>query len=336
MSRWLVTGGAGFIGSHLVEELLRRGEEVVTLDNLSTGRLANLDDVRRSVGEEAWRRHTFMQADLLDGEACRNACRDVKYVLHQAALGSVPRSIADPVASNAANVTGFLNIAVAAKDAGVARFVYASSSSVYGDHPALPKVEDQVGRQLSPYAVTKMVDELYAGVFTKVYGLETVGLRYFNVFGARQDPEGPYAAVIPRWIKALLRNEEVRINGDGDTSRDFCYVKNVVQVNLKAATQPDVPEAHRVFNVAVHQRVTLNQLFETLVELLSASHPAVRERRPVYGPFRQGDVRHSLADISRARESLGYAPTHDLRSGLIEALGWYVSQFEPEAQSVQS
>lgn len=336
MSRWLVTGGAGFIGSHLVEQLLRQGEEVVTLDNLSTGRLANLDHVRKCVGEDAWRRHSFLQADILDPQACRSACRDVRYVLHQAALGSVPRSIADPVASNAANVTGFLNIIVAAKDAGVRRFVYASSSSVYGDHPALPKVEDQIGRQLSPYAVTKMVDELYAGVFTRVYGLETVGLRYFNVFGARQDPEGPYAAVIPRWVKALLQDEEVRINGDGETSRDFCYVKNVVQANLKAATREDLPEAHRIFNVAVHHRVTLNQLFETLVDLLSASHPGVMGRRPAYGPFRQGDVRHSLADISRARQSLGYEPTHDLRSGLAEALGWYVSQFDPAGQTVRS
>lgn len=328
MARWLVTGGAGFIGSHLVEALLGRGDDVVTLDNLSTGHAENLEDVRERVGEQAWRRHTFLEADIVDPDICRQACSGAQFVLHQAALGSVPRSIADPLASNAANVTGFLNVLVAAKDAGVKRLVYASSSSVYGDHPALPKVEHQTGKQLSPYAVTKMVNELYGGVFSRVYGIETVGLRYFNVFGARQDPEGPYAAVIPRWVKALLTGEDVRIHGDGETTRDFCYVKNVVQANLKAALGEALGSNSEVFNVAVSQRVSLNRLFDTLVELLSITHPQVKTRRPVHGDFRQGDVRHSLADISRARDAIGYEPTHDLRAGLAEALPWYVSQLD--------
>ncbi|MFO1320393.1 MAG: SDR family oxidoreductase [Burkholderiales bacterium] len=334
MATWLVTGGAGFIGSHLVESLLMQGEQVRTLDNLSTGHASNLEDVRRRVGESAWARHNFIHADILDLDACRRACNGAQFVLHQAALGSVPRSIADPIASNAANVSGFLNLLVAAKDAGIRRVVYASSSSVYGDHPALPKVEDQTGQPLSPYAVTKVVNELYAGVFSKVYGMEVIGLRYFNVFGARQDPEGPYAAVIPRWVKSLLRDEEVRIHGDGETTRDFCYVKNVVQANLKAATTDSLDADRRVLNVAVNQRVSLNVLFGTLVELLSCTHPVVRSRHPVFVEFRQGDVRHSLADISRAREVIGYSPTHDLRAGLEEALPWYVSQFERSSSPV--
>lgn len=321
--RWLVTGGAGFIGSHLVEHLLGFGQHVVTLDNFATGHRRNLDHVREAVGDAAWQRHRLVEGDIRDASACAEACAGIDYVLHQAALGSVPRSIADPALSNAANVTGTLNMLVAARDAGARRFVYASSSSVYGDHPDLPKVESKIGRPLSPYAVTKYVCELYAGVFSRSYGMETVGLRYFNVFGARQDPEGPYAAVIPRWVKALLAKQPVRIFGDGETSRDFCYVKNVVQANLLAATREGPDAVNRVYNVAVRQRTSLNMLFDDLRQLLGVKAEAV------YEDFRPGDVRHSLADIREAQERLGYAPTHDLRAGLQEALAWYVAEYAP-------
>jgi UDP-N-acetylglucosamine/UDP-N-acetylgalactosamine 4-epimerase len=320
-ARWLVTGGAGFIGSHLVETLLGAGQEVVTLDNFATGRRRNLDLVRASVGEVAWGRHRLIEADIRDATVCAAACEGVQYVLHQAALGSVPRSIADPLLSHAANVNGTLNMLVAARDAKVDRFVYASSSSVYGDHPALPKVEDVIGRQLSPYAVTKYVTELYASVFARSYGLRSIGLRYFNVFGARQDPAGPYAAVIPRWVKAMLAGESVQIFGDGETSRDFCYVKNVVQMNLLAALT-EAPEAlDRVYNVAVHHRTSLNMLFGMLRDLLGVRSV------PVYRDFRPGDVRHSLADVGLAQSLLGYEPTHDLEQGLREALPWYLSEY---------
>lgn len=328
--RWLVTGGAGFIGSHLVEELLRNGQVVTTLDNLSTGKKRNLEQVRQAVGDEAWSRHRFVEGDICDLVVCREACEGVEHVLHQAALGSVPRSIADPITSNGSNVSGFLNVLVAARDAGVSSLVYASSSSVYGDHPGLPKVEDVVGKPLSPYAVTKCVNELYARVFSLQYGLRTVGLRYFNVFGARQDPEGPYAAVIPRWVRSLLRRETVRIFGDGETSRDFCYVKNVVQANLRAATARDETLSGEVFNVAVGERTTLNGLFRHLRSLIGKRHPFVLDVEATYEAFRQGDVRHSLADISKARSMLGYEPSHDLVAGLEEALPWYLTEYHPE------
>lgn len=320
-ARWLVTGGAGFIGSHLIETLLCAGQEVVTLDNFATGRQRNLDLVRAAVGEDAWTRHRLIEADIRDPAACADACEGVQYVLHQAALGSVPRSIADPLLSHSANVNGTLNMLVAARDAKVKRLVFASSSSVYGDHPGLPKVEDVIGRQLSPYAVTKYVTELYASVFARTYGLQSIGLRYFNVFGARQDPAGPYAAVIPRWVKSMLAGEAVRIFGDGETSRDFCYVKNVVQMNLRAALTESPDAVDRVYNVAVHHRTSLNMLFRMLRDQMGV------DAEPEYHDFRPGDVRHSLADVGLAQRLLGYEPTHDLEQGLREALPWYLSEY---------
>ena len=321
--RWLVTGSAGFIGSHLLETLLRLGQDVVSLDNFATGHRRNLDEVRASVGEHPWRRHTFLEGDVADLEVCRRACKAVDIVLHEAALGSVPRSIEDPVLTHASNATGFLNLLVAARDAGVGRFVYAASSSTYGDHPGLPKVEETIGRPLSPYAVTKYVDELYADVFGRCYGMATIGLRYFNVFGSRQDPEGAYAAVIPRWVAAMLCGAAVAIHGDGETTRDFCHVSNVVQANLLAATISDPDAIGQVYNVAVGGRMSLNDLFGTLHELLLERHPALAIPNPIHDDFRSGDVRHSQADIGKARRLLGYQPTHDARSGLRVALPWY-------------
>ena len=330
--RWLVTGAAGFIGSHLIETLLAGGQDVVSLDNLSTGYRSNLESVRAAVGEEAWRRHRFMEADIVDPAACAEACAGVDYVLHQAALGSVPRSIVDPQGTHAANATGFLNMLVAARDAKAARFVYAASSSTYGDHPGLPKVEDMIGRPLSPYAVTKYLNELYADVFGRCYGMASIGLRYFNVFGARQDPEGPYAAVIPRWAQAMLAGEPCVINGDGETSRDFCFVGNAVQANLRAALTDNAAALNEVYNVAVGGRTTLNELHRLLGESLVAIG-AVSEVAPaIHREFRAGDVRHSQADIGKAQRLLGYLPTHDLRAGLAEAVGWYAAQFAPSAQ----
>ena len=324
--RWLVTGSAGFIGSHLVQTLLGLDQFVVGLDNFSTGHPRNLDDVRAGVTAEQWRRHRFIEADIRDAAACRLACRDVDVVLHQAALGSVPRSIDDPVATNASNVDGFLNVLVAARDASVRRFVYAASSSTYGDHAALPKVEDAIGRPLSPYAVTKLVNELYADVFARCYGLQSIGLRYFNIFGARQDPEGAYAAVIPRWIRALLQGEEVAINGDGETSRDFCYVDNAVQANLLAALTDDPAAINQVYNVAVDDRTSLNRLFLLLRAALATRIPELADVKPVYRDFRPGDIRHSQADIGKARRLLGYAPTHRLDDGIVAALPWYFAR----------
>jgi UDP-N-acetylglucosamine 4-epimerase len=322
--RWLVTGAAGFIGSHLAEALLKLGQEVVGLDNFATGYARNLEQVRDSVGPEALRNFSFIEGDIRLLADCRRACADVNVLLHHAALGSVPRSIEDPLAAHDANATGFVNILVAARDAGVQRFVYAASSSTYGDHPGLPKVEEIIGRPLSPYAVTKYANELYADVFARCYGLATIGLRYFNIFGARQDPDGAYAAVIPRWIGQFLAGEPVYINGDGETSRDFCYVENAVQANLLAAAT-DRPEAlNEVYNVAVGERTTLNELFELARALLVDEFPSVRDCHPRYGEFREGDVRHSQADISKAGKLLGYAPTHRMGEGLKEAMGWYV------------
>ncbi len=321
---WLVTGVAGFIGSSLLEVLLKLDQRVVGLDNYSTGHRGNLDEVRRLVAPAQWARFTQNDADIQDPAACERACQGVDFVLHQAALGSVPRSIANPTESNASNVTGFLNMLVAAKDAGVKRFVYASSSAVYGDQPDLPKVEDKVGRCLSPYAVTKCVNELYADVFARCYGIECVGLRYFNVFGPRQDPDGPYAAVIPKWVAAMIRKEPILIYGDGETSRDFCYVANVVQANLLAATRPDPKAINRVYNVALSGRTTLNELFELLRSRLATHHAHLRDSQPVFHDFRPGDVRHSEADIGKAQRLLGYEPSHRIDQGLDEALEWYV------------
>ena len=321
--RWLVTGSAGFIGSHLVQALLELDQRVVGLDNFATGFRRNVDDVRAAVGAARWRQHTFVEADIVDAAACRSACEGIDIVLHEAALGSVPRSIADPLRTHAANATGFLNMLAAARDAGVRRFVYAGSSSTYGDHPGLPKVEDAVGAPLSPYAVTKYVDELYAGVFGKCYGVETIGLRYFNVFGSRQDPEGAYAAVIPRFVTTMLGELPVTIHGDGETSRDFCYVDNVVQANLLAATVEDPAAVNQVYNVAVGGRTSLNALHAMLRDLIAKRHPELRFPAPVYDAFRQGDVRHSEADIGKARRLLGYTPAGDVRTGLAKALPWY-------------
>jgi len=323
--RWLVTGSAGFIGSHLLEALLRLGQEVVSLDNFATGFRENLEAVERTVGAAPWRRHTFIEADIADLDACREACTGADVVLHQAALGSVPRSIEDPLRTHAANATGFLNLLVAARDAGIARFVYAASSSTYGDHPGLPKVEDRIGRPLSPYAVTKYLDELYAQVFDRCYAMSSIGLRYFNVFGPRQDPAGAYAAVIPRWLAAMLRSRPVTVYGDGKTTRDFCYVGNVVQANLLAATTADPAAAGQVYNVAVGGRTSLNELHGVLRDLLVERHPALLIPPPVYKDFRKGDVRDSQADITKARRLLGYAPAFDLRSGLVETVPCYES-----------
>jgi UDP-N-acetylglucosamine 4-epimerase len=325
---WLISGVAGFIGSHLLESLLRLDQTIIGLDNFATGNERNLDEVQQLVTARQWSRFTFTQGDICDPAICHTVTQKVDYVLHQAGLGSVPRSIADPAASHASNITGFLNMLIAARDAGVKRFVYASSSSVYGDHPELPKVEDKIGNCLSPYAATKRINEIYADVFTRCYNLSCSGLRYFNVFGARQDPEGPYAAVIPKWIAALLSNEPVYINGDGSTSRDFCYVANVVQANLLAARAND-PQGE-VFNVAAGGRTTLNELFEMLRTRLEANRPILKESRPVYREFRPGDVRHSHADIRKARRLLGYEPTHTIEQGLDEALEWYVARFSPQ------
>ena len=327
--RWLVTGAAGFIGSHLVEALLRLGQRVVGLDNFATGHRRNLDEVRALVGEPAWAGFSFIEGDIRSPEDCRRACAGIDggagpdFVLHQAALGSVPRSIADPQLTNDTNITGFLNMLVAARDAGVGRFVYAASSSTYGDHPALPKVEHQIGRPLSPYAVTKYVNELYADVFARSYGVESIGLRYFNVFGPRQDPEGAYAAVIPQWVAALISCQPLRINGDGDTSRDFCYVANVVQANLLAALA-EGEAVNQVYNVAVGDRSTLNDLYGMMKTLLSGNFAHVAAHVPEYVDFRRGDVRHSQADISKAATLLGYVPTHRINDGMREAMDWYV------------
>jgi UDP-N-acetylglucosamine 4-epimerase len=324
--RWLVTGAAGFIGSHLVERLLSLDQQVTGLDNFATGSRRNVDAVRDLVSREQAARYQFLEGDIRDPATCRRACGEVDLVLHQAALGSVPRSIKDPLATHEVNVTGFLRVLEAAREAGIRRVVYASSSSVYGDHPGLPKVEDAVGRVLSPYAATKFADELYAHAYGRCYGLELVGLRYFNVFGPRQDPSGPYAAVIPIWFAQLLRSGEIVIHGDGETSRDFCYVANVVQANLLAATTERSEALGSVFNVACEDRTTLNELFRLIRERVAQVDPAARGREAVHGPFRPGDVRHSLADISRARALLGFEPTHKVPEGLDRAASWYVAE----------
>jgi UDP-N-acetylglucosamine 4-epimerase len=327
---WLVTGAAGFIGSHLVENLLTLDQPVVGLDNLSTGHRHNLDDVKSKVTTEQWTRFRFQEGDITRLEDCQRACVGVQRVLHQAALGSVPRSLADPLRSHASNVDGFINMLVAARDAKVSRFVYASSSSVYGDHPALPKVEANIGRPLSPYAATKLINEVYAGVFHRSYGLPVIGLRYFNVFGPRQDPNGAYAAVIPKWFAAAAKQEPVIINGDGETSRDFCYIANVVQANLLAATSSNPEAVGHVYNVAAGRRTTLNELFAKIRARVEQVRPSAIGLEPQYQPERAGDVRHSLADISLVQNRLGYAPTHDIDQGLNEAAAWYLKDFARE------
>jgi len=323
-STWLVTGIAGFIGSNLLETLLQLDQKVVGLDNYSTGHKRNLELVKGAVSPAQWRNFRMVEGDIRNLEDCRSACAGTDYVLHQAALGSVPRSIEDPIRTNQSNIDGFLNMLLAARDAKVKRFVYAASSSTYGDHPALPKVEPNIGNPLSPYAVTKYVNELYAGVFARTYGFKTIGLRYFNIFGRRQDPAGAYAAVIPKWVASMIKNEPVYVNGDGETSRDFCYIDNTVQANLLAATTDNPEAVDQVYNVAVSDRTALNQLFEMIRILLEPNFPHLKDFKPTYRDFRAGDVRHSLADISKAKNLLGYAPTHRIDEGLKEAMDWYV------------
>lgn len=320
---WLVTGVAGFIGSNLLETLLVNNQKVVGLDNFATGHQRNLDEVRSLVSEKQWSNFSFIEGDIRDIETCRCAVSGVDYVLHQAALGSVPRSIADPLTTNAANITGFLNMLTAAKDEKITSFTYAASSSTYGDHPALPKVEENIGKPLSPYAVTKFVNEVYADVYARTYGFKAVGLRYFNVFGRRQDPNGAYAAVIPKWTAAMIKGEQVFINGDGETSRDFCFIENVLQMNILAATTED-QHKNEVYNVAVGDRTTLNQLHSLIKSALSENGVVV-DLSPAYQDFRAGDVRHSQADISKAQQKLGYEPEFDIQAGINKAMPWYKS-----------
>ena len=323
---WLITGVAGFIGSNLLETLLLLDQKVVGLDNFATGFQHNLDEVKSLVSAEQWENFTFIEGDIRQLTDCSKACQGVDYVLHQAALGSVPRSIADPIATNDTNISGFLNMLVAARDADVASFTYAASSSTYGDHPALPKVEENIGNPLSPYAVTKYVNELYADVFSRTYGFKTIGLRYFNIFGKRQTPDGAYAAVIPKWTAAMIAGDEVFINGDGDTSRDFNFIENAVQANILAATATEKAK-NQVYNVAVGGRTTLNTLFSALKEHLSANGVSYTQAA-VYRDFRAGDVRHSQADISKIKNALGYEPQFDIIQGIEKAMPWYVKSLK--------
>jgi len=320
--KWLITGVAGFIGSNLLETLLKLGQTVVGLDNFATGHQRNLDEVKSTVSEEQWANFSFIEGDIRDYDTCKNAVENVDYVLHQAALGSVPRSIADPLTSNAANVSGFLNMLQAAKEANVDSFTYAASSSTYGDHPALPKVEENIGNPLSPYAVTKYVNELYANVYARTYGFKSIGLRYFNVFGKRQDPNGAYAAVIPKWTAAMIEGEDVFVNGDGETSRDFCFIENTVQMNILAACANDQAK-DQVYNVAVGDRTTLNDLYKSIASSLKNNGIEV-SNEPVYRDFRAGDVRHSQADISKAKQKLGYDPKFNIGAGIDKAMPWYI------------
>lgn len=323
---WLVTGVAGFIGSNLLETLLLLEQRVIGLDNFETGHQHNLDEVEGLVSKQQRARFKFIEGDIRNYKDCEEALSGVDYVLHQAALGSVPRSIADPLTTNAANISGFLNMLQAAKEANVKSFTYAASSSTYGDHPALPKVEENIGNPLSPYAVTKYVNELYTGVYAKTYDFKSIGLRYFNVFGKRQDPNGAYAAVIPKWISAMIKGEDVFINGDGETSRDFCYIDNTVQMNILAATAPDEAK-DEVYNVALGDRTTLNNLYDSIkVSLIENEIKVLKE--PVYREFREGDVRHSQADISKAKKVLSYAPIFKINDGIEEAMSWYANLFK--------
>jgi UDP-N-acetylglucosamine/UDP-N-acetylgalactosamine 4-epimerase len=325
---WLVTGVAGFIGSNLLEKLLILNQKVVGLDNFDTGHQYNIDqaieDAEKATGKELSSNFSFINGDIRELEDCKKACNGVNYVLHQAALGSVPRSIEDPINTNKANIDGFLNMLVSSKDAKVRRFVYAASSSTYGDHPDLPKVEDKIGNPLSPYAVTKVVNELYASVFAKTYGFKTIGLRYFNIFGKRQDPNGAYAAVIPKWVAAILNKEDVFINGDGETSRDFCYIDNTVQINLIAATTDNNDATDQVYNVALNDRTSLNKLYQMIEDRLIQRTKGLEKKEPIYRDFRAGDVRHSQANIGKAQELLNYQPKYTISEGMDEVIDWYV------------
>jgi len=321
---WLITGVSGFIGSNLLEELLKLGQFVIGLDNFSTGYRRNLEEVQKKVGSQTWARFSFIEGDIRNIGTCRKACGGVDYVLHQAALGSVPRSIGHPIETNESNVDGFLNMLVATRDAGINRFVYASSSSVYGDSPELPQVEEKTGKLLSPYAVSKYVNELYADVFAMNYGLKVIGLRYFNVFGKRQDPNGAYAAVIPKWISTLIKGERPIIHGDGETSRDFCYIDNVIHANLLSSMTDEHEALNKVYNIACGESTTLNELFGLIKESLAHHLPIVQAIEPIYGPFRKGDIRHSLADIRAAKSMLAYHPEYDVKEGLAHSILWYL------------
>ena len=331
-STWLVTGVAGFIGSNLLEKLLILNQKVVGLDNFDTGHQHNIDqaiqDAKNFTGKDLSNNFKFVNGDIRDIDDCKEACRGIDYVLHQAALGSVPRSIEDPINTNRANIDGFLNMLVASKDAKVKRFVYAASSSTYGDHPDLPKVEDKIGNPLSPYAVTKAVNELYANVFAKTYGFKTIGLRYFNIFGKRQDPNGAYAAVIPKWVAAILNKEDVYINGDGETSRDFCYIDNTVQMNLLAATTDNDEATDQVYNVALNDRTSLNKLYQMIEERLIQRIKGLEKKEPFHRDFRAGDVRHSQANIDKAQILLNYQPKYMIDKGMDETMDWYLNSLE--------
>jgi len=324
-SNWLVTGVAGFIGSNLLETLLKHNQKVVGLDNFETGHQHNLDKVQALVSDTQWENFNLITGDIKVLDDCKKACEGVDYVLHQAALGSVPRSIEDPIRTNNTNTSGYLNMLVAAKDAEVKSFVYAASSSTYGDHPDLPKQEPNIGNPLSPYAVTKYVNELYANVFARTYGFKTIGLRYFNIFGARQDPDGAYAAVIPKWVAAMLHNEPVYINGDGETSRDFCYIENTVEANILSALADDPEAVDQVYNVALNDQTTLTELFNSIRNILQNRLPDLQIPDPIYQDFRAGDVRHSRADISKAKKLIGFDPKFKIDEGLDLAMDWYIN-----------
>lgn len=320
---WAITGVAGFIGSHLLENLLRLNQTVVGLDNFSTGKQQNLNEVRTKVSEKQWSRFSLAHGDIRDIKQCQKILKGVDFVLHQAALGSVPKSIENPVEAHENNINGFFNILVAAKESHVKRVIYASSSAVYGDDSHLPKREDMIGTPQSPYALTKYVNELYAKNFSELYGLETIGLRYFNVFGPRQDPQGPYAAVIPRWFQAFCDNQPVEIYGDGETSRDFCFIDNIIQINILAALTDNGEAVNQVYNGALGTRTTLNELYQGLRELLIPHFPHLKFSQPIYKDFRKGDIRHSHADISNSKRLLGFEPTHNIQDGLLQSLEWY-------------
>ena len=325
---WLITGVAGFIGSNLLEKLLILNQKVIGLDNFDTGYQENINqainDANEATGKDLINNFKFINGDIRDLKNCESACEGADYVLHHAALGSVPRSIEDPINTNKTNIDGFLNMLMASKNVNVKRFVYAASSSTYGDHPDLPKVEDKIGNPLSPYAVTKSVNELYASVFAKTYGFKTIGLRYFNIFGKRQDPKGAYAAVIPKWVSDILNKNDVFINGDGETSRDFCYIENTVQVNLLAAMSENEKAIDQVYNVALNHKTSLNDLYHMIENRLIERKPSLENKLPIYRDFRKGDVRHSQANINKAKKLLNYEPTHSISKGLDEVMDWYV------------
>jgi UDP-N-acetylglucosamine/UDP-N-acetylgalactosamine 4-epimerase len=333
-STWLITGVAGFIGSNLLEKLLILNQKIVGIDNFDTGNKSNIDqaikDSEKATGKSLSSNFNFINGDIRELKDCQKACNGIDYVLHQAALGSVPRSIEDPINTNRANIDGFLNMLVASKDAKVRRFVYAASSSTYGDHPNLPKVEDEIGNPLSPYAVTKLVNELYADVFEKTYGFNSIGLRYFNIFGKRQDSNSSYAAVIPKWVMAILNKQDVFINGDGETSRDFCFIDNAVQINLLAATTNNKNAINQIYNVAVNDRTSLNQLYCLIEDALIQKTTGLKKKNPIYRDFRVGDVRHSKADISKAKKLLNYEPSYRIEKGLDELMDWYCNNIITE------